>query len=155
MDVTNTTFATLAAKDMKTLLEIAEPADIKQTKMLYEFEDDHIPCCIAKINGVTIALYWCGAKVVGAMDITDSKQAKKIVFDALRSAIHGDVNMMFDTDEDDLKRKMTKAKSKDKYDVILTYLRSLRSTHSLRKEIAGYIKECSFIDDALTVTFPK
>jgi hypothetical protein len=129
------TFDQLTANDAKKLLAIKSGKDIKSMELLDEFEDDHIACAHAKINGVALELLWCGPRVVGALDISDSKQAKQVVFMALESAIHADVNMMFDMDEADLAKVILKPL----YKVVLAHLRDLPKTNSLRKEVAGYL----------------
>jgi hypothetical protein len=135
------TFDQLTANDAKKLLAIKSGKDIKSMKLLDEFEDDHIACAHAKINGVAIELLWCGPRVVGALDISDSKQAKQVVFNALESAIHGDVGMMFDKYDDELAEMI----NEPLYKVVLAYLRDLPKNNSLRKEIAGTLRDSKVV----------
>jgi len=44
--------------NIKQLLEIKKPSDIKSLEIVRTFEDDHLPCCDAKINGIEIEFYY-------------------------------------------------------------------------------------------------
>ena len=126
------------------MFAVKKPENIKTTKCLREFEDDHIPCAKAKINGVVVDLFWCGSRVVGALDFAsrDSK-AKRVVFKALQCEIHASLNGLFDKTDEDLKKSIEKRP--DVYQVVLDYVRAKGKRSSLWKEISGYLKDSTVI----------
>ena len=134
----------MKVKDINTLMSIKRGSDITSMKLLSEFEDDHIACAKAKINGVTCELYWCGGKVVGALECDDSEKAKRIVCNSLRAELHTDVCCMFDMVDEELIEAING--DRKSYECVLEHYRSLRSNNNYRKEIAGALEDSDVVD---------
>ena len=117
----------------KMLTTIYLTKTIMTMSLLREFSDDHIPCAVAKLNGVEFDLWWCGGHVVVALEISDSEQAKEIVFGAVVSNVHTSFAELFEETDEEL-RKMIDA-NRDVYDVVLTCIKGLNRDDSLYKEM--------------------
>lgn len=82
------------SKQIKKLLAIKKPSDIKSFKILNMYEDDHLDCAECKINNVRIDFMWRDS--VGFVEYWD--ESKK-AFSDLKSAIKDEYDMAVDYEE--------------------------------------------------------
>ena len=81
-------FGDLSASDRQTLMEISGPDDIKSCQITNDWEDDHLVCLSAKINGIELSFWWVGWDGAGAFKYAeDSGEAREGVFNALKHEI--------------------------------------------------------------------
>ena len=86
-------FATLTKKEMRKILAIRKLDDIKTIKLMNSWQDDHITCAGFRLNGVQMALWWCGEEIVGAIKYADeSSRARKDLLTEIVNRILQDVD---------------------------------------------------------------
>lgn len=130
----------LSIKDFTTLADIKSADDINSFSFKSMFWDDGEACVNAEVNGVNISFWYCGVRVVGALEWAslDNGRARKLIYQTLRAEFHANLNSMFDPN-DDLEDQVKNHRRM--YVVWLSYVRGLNTNSSLRKEIASYFED--------------
>ena len=141
-------------KQQRKMLSILKVEDIKTVKLVREFEDDHIACADALINGVEVGLFWCGSATIGALEFwKESPKAKKRVFEAVRSEVETSINVMFDMCDADLLAELREIDGLVAYNEVLDYAVKRGKKSSIYKEILGYMKNSPEIFDSKKFKF--
>ena len=137
------------------LLDLTSAADIETVEFMGEFDDDHIACVTAKINGVGVDIYWCGCEGVAAvMYANEVDRAREKVFELLRSEIHITLEVMFDASDDDLRNEIIE--HRESYEAALEYIRRHGSESDIWKEVAGHAPFGGLVDvDKMVLTFTQ
>jgi len=121
------------------LLKIKSADDIKTAELVNEFSDGNIPCADALINNIEVALYFCGSKVIGALEYSnESPSARQAVFDALQSETSVTISSMFDLSDGELSNEVMLNRSAYKH--ALEYVRESGRDSSIWSEVAGYFE---------------
>jgi len=78
----------LPPRQIMSLIQIQKPEDIKTVDDIIYWEDDHMLCVGAKINGIGVSWWWYGPHLIGHLMYSNIvPEAKKEVFNALKELI--------------------------------------------------------------------
>ena len=78
----------LPSKQIMSLIQIQKPEDIKSIDNILYWEDDHVLCVGAKINGIEVSWWWYGPDLLGHLMYSNVvPEAKKQVFNSLKELI--------------------------------------------------------------------
>ena len=75
-------------QQIEQLLQIKTPDDIKSIEIIRLFDDDHLPCCDAKINGIEIGFHYYDDGFGFLKYYKDSPIAFKDLLDAIENAVN-------------------------------------------------------------------